>query len=65
MRIMKLIQMSFTDLPAKFQVKRINIHEIMPNFDEAFLYHSLFFVHFNTKHINKKFFLESKHTKRE
>ena len=30
--------MSFTDLPAKFQVKRTDIREMMPNFDEALSY---------------------------
>ena len=44
------------DLPAKFQVKRTDIREMMPNFDEAFRIILYSFVRFDTKHTKKKIF---------
>ena len=47
--------MSFKSLPIKFHVKRMNIHKISPNFDEAIL---LFYIESDNNLNDKYFFIK-------
>ena len=55
MSLIKLVVISFKSLFVKFHVKRMNIHKISPNFDEAIL---LFYIE-SDNNLNDKYFLLS------